>query len=158
MAAAGIGAPFGQCVTFLNTYSLEATAEFYGRVVGLPLVYEQPGFVLFYKVSPSAYLGICLRAPGSRADGDARGAIPTLVCGTTAEVDSWQSKLEAAGIAIEKRAGPGVSSDGKHIPTLYNLFVRDPGGYLVEFQVFLDPAWPPIERPLLGVAVRPVLT
>ena len=81
-----------------------------------------------------------------------KGAIPTLVCQTKEEVNGWQEKLEKAGIAIEKRAGPGISSDGKHIPTLYNLFVRDPAGYLVEFQVFLDPTWPAVERPLATAA------
>ena len=25
---------------------------------------------------------------------------------------------------------------------IYHLFVRDPDGYLVEIQTFLDPAWP----------------
>jgi len=133
-------------VTFVNTSCLEATADFYGRMLQLPLVYESPGFVLFYRVAPNSYLGVCLR--GSREAGDVKGAIPTFVCQSRAEVDSWQEKLEKLGIAIEKRAGLGISSDGKHIPTIYNLFIRDPAGYLVEFQVFLDPAWPPIERPL----------
>ena len=131
---------FGQQVTFLNTSSLEDTADFYGTKLSLPLVFEQPGFVLFYQVSRDSYLGICLRA--ERAAADTTGAIPTLVVGTTQEVDAWQVRLEAAGVEIEKRAGPGISSDGKSIPAIYNLFIRDPANYLVEIQVFLDPAWP----------------
>jgi catechol 2,3-dioxygenase-like lactoylglutathione lyase family enzyme/D-Tyr-tRNAtyr deacylase len=132
--------PFGQQVTFLNTSSLEATADFYGGTLGLPLVYEVPGFVLFYRCASDSFLGICLRA--ERTAGDTAGAIPTLVVGTTQEVDAWQARLEAAGVELEKRAGPGVSSDGKSIPSIYNLFIRDPAGYLVEIQVFLDEAWP----------------
>ena len=50
---------FGQQVTFLNTSSLEDTADFYGTKLSLPLVFEQPGFVLFYQVSRDSYLGIC---------------------------------------------------------------------------------------------------
>jgi catechol 2,3-dioxygenase-like lactoylglutathione lyase family enzyme len=133
-------APFAQQVTFLNTSSLKATAEFYGGTLGLPLVYETPGFVLFYQIAPGSFLGICLRA--DRTSGDSDGAIPTLVVGTTKEVDAWQVRLEAAGVELEKRAGPGISSDGKNIPGIYNLFIRDPAGYLVEIQVFVDPAWP----------------
>ena len=34
---------FGQQVTFLNTSSLEDTADFYGTKLSLPLVFEQPG-------------------------------------------------------------------------------------------------------------------
>eukprot|EP01052_Picozoa_sp_SAG31_P036247 SAG31_NODE_4493_length_3188_cov_2.660084_4_plen_307_part_00 len=30
----------------------------------------------------------------------------------------------------------------KIIASIYNLFIRDPAGYLVEIQAFLDPAWP----------------
>lgn len=131
---------FNQQVTFLNTSSLETTAEFYGCKLGLPVVYEVPGFVLFYQVARDSFLGICLRA--ERADGDSMGAIPTLVVSTAKEVDVWQAKLEAAGVEIEKRAGLGISSDGKDIPSIYNLFIRDPAHYLVEIQAFLDPAWP----------------
>ena len=133
-------APFKQHCYFLNTCSLADSAHFYEDVVGLRCVYEQPGFVKFYKVGPECFLGLCLRE--SREPEDVKGAIPTFVCATPIEVDEWQQRLESAGISIHKRAGPGVSSDGKHIPTLYNLFVHDPNGYLIEFQAFLDPAWP----------------
>eukprot|EP01052_Picozoa_sp_SAG31_P036246 SAG31_NODE_4493_length_3188_cov_2.660084_3_plen_67_part_00 len=54
--------PFAQQVTFLNSSDLGAAAEFYGGLLGLPLVYEQPGFVLFYRASADAYLGVCLRS------------------------------------------------------------------------------------------------
>jgi amidase len=141
---------FEQQVTFLNTSDLAATAEFYGSTLGLPLVHEQPGFVLFYQTSPDAFLGICLRA--SREPSDVAGAIPTLVVPDSAAVDAWQITLEAKGVVLEKRAGPGVSSDGKHIPTIYNLFIRDNAGYLIEIQAFLDPAWPAPEHEAHHVA------
>lgn len=137
---AAIKPPFCQQVTFLNTSSLDASAEFYGRKIGLPLVYEVPGFVLVYRICADSFVGVCLRS--AREPGDTKGVILAFVQPTTHEVDQWQKNLEAAGVKIEKPAGPGVSSDGKHVPTVYNLFVRDPAGYLVEVQAFVDTAWP----------------
>jgi catechol 2,3-dioxygenase-like lactoylglutathione lyase family enzyme len=146
--------PFAQHCYFLNTSDLEATANFYSGIIGLPVVFEQPGFVKFFQVAPQAFLGVCMR--GSRDPADVKGAIPTFVCATPAEVDRWQCTMEQHGIEIEKRAGSGISSDGKHLPTLYNLFVRDPAGYLIEFQAFLDPAWPSagLPPPIAAVAAR----
>ena len=140
MSAPATPAAFGQLVVFTNTSDLEESRAFYGGVLELPLVLEQAGFVLIFQSSRDSFLGVCLR--GSREAGDTTGAIPTLVCDTPAAVDRWQAKLQAKGVAIEKRAGSGVSSDGKLIPSIYNLFIRDPAGYLVEIQAFLDPAWP----------------
>merc|ERR1712232_576801 len=97
--------------------------------------YKQPGFVKFYRIASESFLCICLRA--TRAADDVKGVIPCFVVRTSAEVDEWQTKLKNNSVSIEKAAGPGISSDGKHIPTLYNLFVRDPAGYLVEIQAFL---------------------
>ena len=52
------------------------------------------------------------------------------------EVDAWYHYLHEQGIAFEKKPmfNPNYN--------IYHCFIRDPNGYLIEIQQFLDPAWP----------------
>ena len=118
-----------QQVTFLYTRDLAATAHFYEQVLGLPLVHDQ-GVCRIYRVSDDAFLGFCLRADASQHPS---GVIFTLV---TQDVDGWCAYLSAQGVVFE--------TPPAHNPTynIYHCFLRDPNGYLLEIQRFLDPAWP----------------
>ena len=51
----------------------------------------------------------------------------------TDEVDAWFARLEARGVEIVK---PPADNPPYRI---YNAFVRDPNGYLVEIQRFWEP-------------------
>ena len=118
-----------QQITFLYTPDLDVTAGFYGEILGLPLILDQ-GSCLIYQVADSAFLGFCLHMERSNQP---EGIILTLV---TSEVDDWFEFLLQQGILIEKR--PVMNADFN----IYHFFVHDPSGYLIEFQRFLDPAWP----------------
>ena len=117
-----------QQVTFLLTTDLAATAHFYEDVLGLPLVLDQ-GSCRIYHVNGNAFIGFCERAE----PGDPAGLLFTLV---TQEVDAWYRYLMAQEVSIEK---PPTLNPQYNI---YQMFVRDPNGYLIEIQTFLDPAWP----------------
>ena len=129
MAADAVPPPpsFTDQVTFLFVEDLARSDAFYAGVLGLPLVLDQ-GTCRIYRVAGSAYLGICER-PG-RAEPE--GIIVTLV---TADVDGWHRRLAAAGVPVVSH--PGRSDEYR----VYHAFYRDPDGYLVETQRFLDPAW-----------------
>jgi predicted enzyme related to lactoylglutathione lyase len=121
--------PIDQQVTFLYVRDLEVSTRFYGSVIGLEQVLDQ-GACRIFRVAGEAFLGLC----ASRE----RAVVPEGVTVTfvTAEVDAWHARLEAAGAAIE---GPPAENTRFNI---YNFFARDPDGYLIEVQRFLDPAWP----------------
>lgn len=127
----GAPPPFEQQVTFLYTADLEATDEFYVGLLGLPLVLDQ-GSCRIYRAAAGAFLGFCTRS----AAVPAQGVILTLV---SRRVDEWAAWLAARGVEIEKPP--------QHNPAfnIYHCFVRDPNGYLVEIQRFLDAAWPAVE-------------
>jgi catechol 2,3-dioxygenase-like lactoylglutathione lyase family enzyme len=127
--------PIDQQVTFLYTHDLEKTAVFYEEILQLPLVLDQ-GSCRIYRVSGDAFLGFCRHgdAPAEPvAVSDRRTVIVTLV---TAEVDAWYEHLKEQGITFEK---PPAHNPAYNI---YHCFLRDPNGYLLEIQQFLDPAWP----------------
>jgi catechol 2,3-dioxygenase-like lactoylglutathione lyase family enzyme len=117
-----------QQVTFLYTRDLDQTAAFYEGILGLPQVLDQ-GSCRIYQVGSDAFLGFCRHLEVL----DPAGVILTLV---SHQVDEWADYLRQQGLALEKE------------PTLnprfniYHLFIRDPNGYLVEIQRFLDPSWP----------------
>lgn len=117
-----------QQITFFPTEELAATAYFYEEVLQLPLVLDQ-GNCLIYRVSGGAFVGFCERA----APGEPSDLIFTLV---TQEVDAWHGYLAGQGIPIEM---PPTLNPQYNI---YQMFVRDPNGYLIEIQTFRDPAWP----------------
>lgn len=118
-----------QQVTFLYTRDLAKTAVFYEELLELPLILDQ-GSCRIYRVSADGFLGFCQR---EEAPEEPVGVIFTLV---TTEVDAWHRFLSDKGVEFEK---PPVLNPDYNI---YHCFLRDPNGYLLEIQQFLDPAWP----------------
>ncbi|MGD1994201.1 MAG: VOC family protein [Anaerolineae bacterium] len=120
--------PIDEQITFLYTRDLESTARFYEEVVGLPMVVDQ-GSCRIYRVSGNAFLGFCQRESAPETP---RGIIVTVV---TDAVDEWHAFLQARGVDFEKP--PTINPDYE----IYHCFLRDPNGYLIEIQQFLDPTW-----------------
>jgi catechol 2,3-dioxygenase-like lactoylglutathione lyase family enzyme len=121
--------PIYQQVTFLYTRDLPATAHFYQEVIGLELVLDQ-GDCRIYRASRGGYIGFCKR---QEAPKEPVGIILTLV---TPEVDEWYHHLSHQGVVFEKP--PTLNPQYQ----IYHCFLRDPNGYLIEIQHFLDPSWP----------------
>jgi catechol 2,3-dioxygenase-like lactoylglutathione lyase family enzyme len=115
-------------ITFLYTNNLSATADFYENTVGLELALDQRACRI-YKTAPAAFLGFCHREEISK---DHQDIIITLV---TPEVDLWHKLFIQRGVSIEKP--PALNPKFQ----IYHFFFRDPNGYLIEVQEFLDPAW-----------------
>ena len=119
----------GQQVTFLYACNLQQTTHFYEEIMGLSLVLDQ-GSCRIYRVSSNGFLGIC---QSDAAPKKPEGIIFTLATG---QVDEWYRYLKEQGVEFEDPPA--------HNPTynIYHCFLRDPNGYLLEIQQFLDPAWP----------------
>jgi catechol 2,3-dioxygenase-like lactoylglutathione lyase family enzyme len=115
-----------QQITFLDTRDLTRTSDFYERVLGLRLARDQ-GSCRIYHVSGNAYVGFCQRAD---APVDPRGITLTFV---TDRVDEWWAQLEREGVELVKEPADNPPY------RIYNAFVRDPNGYLIEIQRFWEP-------------------
>jgi len=122
--------PIDQQVTFLATRDLAATAAFYERVLGLPLILDQ-GPCRIYRVAAEAYVGFCQSAAAPERPGNT--VTLTLV---SDDVDGWAERLRGLGVPLEKepQLNPRFA--------IYHCFLRDPNGYLIEVQRFEDPRWP----------------
>ena len=119
---------FSQQVTFLLVTDLERSSHFYGQSLGLDLVLDQ-GDCRIFRVSSTAFVGICERTER----GDPNSVLVTLVA---EDVDGCHRNLVAAGVPCDK--APQLNETYN----VYHAFYRDPDGYLIEVQRFLDPAWP----------------
>ncbi|MCP4359608.1 MAG: VOC family protein [Chloroflexi bacterium] len=125
--------PIDQQITFLYTADLAQTVHFYENILQLPLALDQ-GTCRIYATGGNAYLGFCQSLSQEVENKvNPNGIILTLV---TAEVDAWHNYLQANNVSIEK---PPTHNEKFNI---YQLFARDPNGYLLEIQTFLDPVWP----------------
>jgi predicted enzyme related to lactoylglutathione lyase len=114
-------------VTFFYCTDGARTWAFYEDVVGLPLVVDQGGCRI-YRVAAEGYIGFCQRAEARPTD----GVILTLV---SDDVDGWERHLRAHGVEVVTPARVNEEYG------IYHLFARDPSGYLLEVQRFLDPGW-----------------
>lgn len=118
-------------ITFLYTDDLEASAHFYGDILGLPLWLDQGGCRI-YRVAGGALVGVCRTGTIEVQTVERQpNVIFTLV---TADVDGWYEALTAKGVVFEK--APALNERYR----IYNCFLRDPNGYLIEIQRFLDVA------------------
>jgi len=117
-------------VTFLPTADLDAVDAFYGGLLGLPLVRDQD-VCRIYRVSRGsgapdggAYWGFCDR--GYAVPADVRVVLTLLVD----DVEAAYRELLARGASPE---GPPAHHERYAVTS---FFVRDPNGYLVEYQRF----------------------
>jgi len=110
---------------------LHISAAFYENLLGLPLALDQ-GSCRIYRVAGNAFLGICQQRDAV-APSPSGALILTLV---THDVDGWHRYLAERGVVVEK------PPQYNPVYNIYHCFLRDPDGYLVEIQRFLDPAWP----------------
>ena len=118
---------FDSIITFLPTRDLVQPAQFYEKILNLELALDQTRCRI-YRVAESGFLGFCLKDEVTPHD----CVILTLV---TEEVDHWQALLAEHKVPIEK--GPIFNADFQ----IYQMFLRDPNGYLIEIQRFEDPRW-----------------
>ena len=117
-----------QQVTFLQVGDLDRTDAFYREVLGLELVLDQ-GACRIYRVGNDAFVGFCDHREGPAPDGIILTLVPD-------DVDAFCERITDAGIELE--SGPEYNERFQ----IYQAFVRDPDGYLVEIQRFDDPDWP----------------
>lgn len=122
--------PIDQQVTWVYTADLPGTAPFYADVLGLELALDQ-GQCRIFRAGPDSFIGLCHARPGRHVE--PKGVVFTFV---TPDVDGWHARFKAHG--IDSLEAPQRSETFN----VYAFFVRDPNGYLLEFQQFLDPAWP----------------
>ena len=120
--------PIDEQITFLYTRDLKTTAHFYEKVMELPLVLDQGGCRI-YRINGAAYLGFCER---DFAPEKSEGVLFTIV---TQAVDAWYEHLRARDVPFETT--PAVNETY----SIYHCFARDPNGYLIEIQRFLDEEW-----------------
>lgn len=118
---------FDSVITFLPTRDLAQTAQFYEKVLKLELALDQTRCRI-YHVAKGGFLGFCLKDEVKPQE----GVMLTLV---TEEVDHWQALMAEHQVPIEK--GPVFNPDFQ----IYQMFLRDPNGYLIEIQRFEDPRW-----------------
>lgn len=133
--------PFEQQVTFLYVRDTEISWRFYGETLELPLVLDQ-GLARIYRVgSGDAFLGICKASGVQQPPSPDRAPLGLIFTFVTQDVDAWYERLRGRGVVFER--APQLNETYR----IYNCFFRDPDGYLMEIQRFLDPAWPrPIQE------------
>jgi catechol 2,3-dioxygenase-like lactoylglutathione lyase family enzyme len=128
-----LGETITDLITFVYTHDLAAADSFYRAALGLPLTLDQGGCRI-YRVGRDAYLGVCERdfAPTGSDDPCTQHVIITLVVD---DVDAWFERARDAGAHVDQT--PRVNEQFG----IYHAFVRDPSGYRVEIQRFLDANW-----------------
>lgn len=120
---------YEQSITFLYTDDIERLAAFYRDVMELEPVLEQPVARIF-RWTPTSFLGVCDLT--SRPRGTKGMMLTFLVEDAQAICD----RLAAKGVVFDH---PLAEFEGMN---LRSAFLRDPDGYVLEIQEFLDPRWP----------------
>ena len=113
-------------ISWVYTQDLDSTAEFYGEILGLECSRDE-GDARIFKTTEGAFIGVC-KAFADRVI-EPKGGMISMV---TDDVDAWYRRLLDNGLPI---ANPPRRLEQFGI---YSFFVRDPNGYVIEFQQF-DP-------------------
>lgn len=112
-------------IVFLGTHDLDATDRFYREVLGFALNRDQ-GACRIYAVPGGGQVGFCIHIEVVQGE---RSPIITFVA---EDVDSVYQRVTASGVAVDH---PPQENPRYHI---YHFFTKDPNGYTIEVQRFLD--------------------
>jgi len=121
-------------ITFLYYHDLEPIEPFYGEVLGLDLVEDQ-GWAKVYAIGENAnggnaFVGI---VAGERAFHQPRDENAVLLTLVVDDVDGWYVRL--------RDSGTNLLTEVEEVESIqvHGFFLKDPGGYTLEIQQFLDP-------------------
>ena len=120
--------PIDEQITFLYCEDLTKTAPFYEDVLGFELALDQGTCRIYHITGRKAYFGLCERATPREKN----GVIFTIV---TQDVDAWYERITSHGIECE------YAPRFNETYNIYHFFVKDPEGYLLEFQRFPSQNW-----------------
>lgn len=116
---------FKEFITFLGTKDIIMTSNFYQNILGLTL-YKDQETCLIFNINDQGKIGFCKHISVIHND---KSPIITLV---TEDVDKVYKKLVDAGLKLIEK--PKVN----HRFHIYHFFFKDPNGYTIEIQKFLD--------------------
>ncbi|MEO3475994.1 VOC family protein [Roseomonas sp. CAU 1739] len=134
---------YEQSITFLYTDDLERHAAFYRDVMGLKLVLEQSVAKIF-QWTPTSFLGVCDK------EGRPRGNKGIMLTFLVEDAQATYDRLLERGVVFDE---PLEARGGYN---LRSAFFRDPEGYVLEIQEFMDPRWPyPDGRKPRAIAADP---
>lgn len=111
-------------ISWVYTEDLDATSDFYAGMLGFECSRDEGGARIF-KTADGAFIGVC-RAFSDRVV-EPKGGMISIV---TDDVDGWYRRLRDNGLLIDQ------APRRLHQFGVYSFFVRDPNGYVIEFQQF----------------------
>jgi predicted lactoylglutathione lyase len=120
---------FDSQIIFLSVRNLQITSSFYEINFEFKLVLDQ-GQCRIYKTPADSYIGFCEKQNVIVGE----NVVITFV---TEEVDKVFDELKSKASDIEIVKEPALNERFK----IYNGFVKDPDGYLIEIQRFDSPEW-----------------
>ena len=112
-------------IIFLGTDDLKKTADFYLKILNLT-IYKDQGICQIYNISKECKIGFCTHMPITH---ETNSPILTFV---TENVDEMYEDLLKKGIVIPQP--PQKNPKFK----IYHFFIKDPNGYTIEVQKFLN--------------------
>ena len=117
-------------ITWFYYKDLAEPSEFYGDTMGFELVVDQR-WARIYRANQGAFLGIVAGESGFCQPQERNAVLFTLV---VKDVVTWYDRLKEHGADLL------TSIEDKQEIQVRCFFLRDPGGYAIEVQQFLDPA------------------
>ena len=131
--------PLGGSITFVYSSSLEASRAFYDEGLGLRIRSDK-GAVVFYTLpGAAASLGVVREGVSAAVDppcsARTAGRDTVMICLLSADVDGALKRVLALNIPGVRVEQPATQNERFGI---YNALLRDPDGYLVELQAFVD--------------------
>ena len=111
-------------ISWIYTRDLDSTSKFYSEILGLECSRDE-GDARIFKTGSDAFIGLC-REFADRVVEPGGGMISIV----TDDVDTWYQNLIDKGVFIENPP-QRLEQFG-----IYSFFVKDPNGYVIEFQSF----------------------
>ena len=112
-------------ITFLPCRNLQETHTFYTQILKFTMVVDQ-GTCRIYQTTSNSFLGFCKKEKYASSE-------HTIITFIVNDVDQIVKRIEQMGWEIEMQ--PRINNQYQ----IYQSFLRDPNGHLIEIQRFLHP-------------------